>query len=91
MRQQVLSLKRENSTLDTAVHEKERLVSQLQMRVAVMEQEIRDKDQLMQHSKEALEATQQQKVGAGSPTLYQVTRKIMSVVVLFVSFIAIFN
>ncbi|XP_047442269.1 spindle assembly abnormal protein 6 homolog [Mugil cephalus] len=61
LRQQVLSLKRENSTLDTAVHEKERLVSQLQMRVAVMEQEIRDKDQLMQHSKEVLEATQQQK------------------------------
>uniref|UniRef100_A0A665SVD9 Spindle assembly abnormal protein 6 N-terminal domain-containing protein n=1 Tax=Echeneis naucrates TaxID=173247 RepID=A0A665SVD9_ECHNA len=60
-KQQVVSLRRENSTLDTEVHEKERLVSQLQMRVAVLEQEIKDKDQLMRHTKEALEATQQQK------------------------------
>ncbi|XP_041791095.1 spindle assembly abnormal protein 6 homolog [Chelmon rostratus] len=58
---QVLSLRRENSTLDTEIHEKERLVSQLQMRVAVLEQEIKDKDQLMHHTKEVLEATQQQK------------------------------
>lgn len=62
MKQQVLSLRRENSTLDTEVHEKERLVSQLQMRVAVLEQEISDKDQLMRRTKEMLEATQQQKV-----------------------------
>ncbi|XP_036971385.1 spindle assembly abnormal protein 6 homolog isoform X2 [Acanthopagrus latus] len=61
LKQQVLSLRRENSTLDTEVHEKERLVSQLQMRVAVLEQEISDKDQLMRRTKEMLEATQQQK------------------------------
>ncbi|XP_022625463.1 spindle assembly abnormal protein 6 homolog [Seriola dumerili] len=60
-KQQVLSLRRENSTLDTEVHEKERVVSQLQMRVAVLEQEIKDKDQLMRRTKEVLEATQQQK------------------------------
>ncbi|XP_044218001.1 spindle assembly abnormal protein 6 homolog isoform X2 [Thunnus albacares] len=60
-KQQVLSLRRENSTLDTEVHEKERLVSQLQMRVAVLEQQIKDKDQLMGRTKEVLEATQQQK------------------------------
>ncbi|XP_038572833.1 spindle assembly abnormal protein 6 homolog isoform X1 [Micropterus salmoides] len=60
-KQQVLSLRRENSTLDTEVHEKERLVSQLQMRVAVLEQEIKDKDQLMRRTKEVLEATQEQK------------------------------
>uniref|UniRef100_A0A8D3D5H8 Spindle assembly abnormal protein 6 homolog n=1 Tax=Scophthalmus maximus TaxID=52904 RepID=A0A8D3D5H8_SCOMX len=60
-KQQVLSLRRENSTLDTAVHEKERSVSQLQMRVAVLEQEVKDKDQLMRRTKEVLEATQQQK------------------------------
>ena len=64
MKQQVLSLRRENSTLDTEVHEKERLVSQLQMRVAVLEQENKDKDLLMHRTKEVLEATQQQKVGA---------------------------
>ncbi|XP_070688706.1 spindle assembly abnormal protein 6 homolog [Pempheris klunzingeri] len=60
-KQQVLSLRRENSTLDTEAHEKERLVSQLQMRVAVLEQEVKDKDQLMRRTKEVLEATQQQK------------------------------
>ncbi|XP_049911481.1 spindle assembly abnormal protein 6 homolog [Epinephelus moara] len=61
LKQQVLSLRRENSTLDTEVHDKERLVSQLQMRVAVVEQESKDKDQLMRRTKEVLEATQQQK------------------------------
>ncbi|XP_076578752.1 spindle assembly abnormal protein 6 homolog [Chaetodon auriga] len=61
LKQQVLSLRRENSTLDAEIHEKERFVSQLQMRVAVLEQEIKDKDQLMHHTKEVLEATQQQK------------------------------
>uniref|UniRef100_A0A3Q1FWH5 Spindle assembly abnormal protein 6 homolog n=1 Tax=Acanthochromis polyacanthus TaxID=80966 RepID=A0A3Q1FWH5_9TELE len=61
LKQQVLSLRRENSTLDTEVHEKERLVSQLQMRVAVVEQEIKDKDQLMHSTKEMLEATQEQR------------------------------
>ncbi len=66
MKQQVLCLRRENSTLDTEVHEKERLVSQLQMRLAVLEQEIRDKDQLMRRTKEVLEATQQQKVRAAT-------------------------
>ncbi|XP_074493028.1 spindle assembly abnormal protein 6 homolog [Sebastes fasciatus] len=60
-KQQVLSLRRENSTLDTEVHDKERLVSQLQMRLAVLEQEVKDKDQLMRRTKEVLEATQQQK------------------------------
>lgn len=37
------------------------------MRVAVLEQEIKDKDQLMHHTKEVLEATQQQKVRAVTP------------------------
>ncbi|XP_037530665.1 spindle assembly abnormal protein 6 homolog [Nematolebias whitei] len=60
-KQQVLTLRRENSTLDTEVHEKERLVSQLQMRVAVLEQEVKDKDMLMCRTKEVLEATQHQK------------------------------
>uniref|UniRef100_A0A8C6PE94 Spindle assembly abnormal protein 6 homolog n=1 Tax=Nothobranchius furzeri TaxID=105023 RepID=A0A8C6PE94_NOTFU len=61
LKQQVLTLRRENSTLDTEVHEKERLVNQLQMRVAVLEQEVKDKDMLMCRTKEVLEATQHQK------------------------------
>lgn len=64
MKQQLLSLRRENGTLDTEVHEKERLVNQLQMKVAVLEQEVKDKEQLMRRTKEVLEAAQQQKVAA---------------------------
>lgn len=61
-KQQVASLRRENGTLDTECHEKERLINQIQTRVAVLEQEIKDKDQLVLRTKEVLEATQQQKV-----------------------------
>ncbi|XP_055020824.1 spindle assembly abnormal protein 6 homolog isoform X2 [Boleophthalmus pectinirostris] len=61
-KQQVLSLRRENSLLDAQSHEKERALSQLQMRVAVLEQEIKDKELLMSRTKDVLEATQQQKV-----------------------------
>lgn len=41
-------------------------MSQLQMRVAVLEQGITDKDQLICRTKEVLEATQQQKVRAAT-------------------------
>ncbi|XP_056132727.1 spindle assembly abnormal protein 6 homolog [Lampris incognitus] len=60
-KQQVISLRRENCTLDTECHEKDRVISQLQMRMAVLEQEMKDKDQLMCRTKQVLEATQQQK------------------------------
>ncbi|XP_068599856.1 spindle assembly abnormal protein 6 homolog [Brachionichthys hirsutus] len=61
LKQQVQSFRRENSTLDTEVHEAERLANQLQMRLAVLEQQVKDQDQLMRRTKEVLEATQQQK------------------------------
>ncbi|KAK5601380.1 hypothetical protein CRENBAI_000560, partial [Crenichthys baileyi] len=61
LKQQVLSLRRENGTLDTEVHEKECIVSQLQVRVAVLEQDIKDKEMAMCHTKEVLEATRQQR------------------------------
>lgn len=72
VKQQVGSLRRENGTLDTEIHERERLVSQLQMRVAVLEQGNADKDQLICRTKEALEATKQQKVSSqldGTPPI----------------------
>ncbi|XP_041125895.1 spindle assembly abnormal protein 6 homolog isoform X2 [Polyodon spathula] len=61
-KQEVLSLRRENSTLDLECHEKEKHINQLQTRVAVLEQEIKDKDQLLIRSKEVLDATQEQKM-----------------------------
>ncbi|NXF71864.1 SAS6 protein, partial [Sclerurus mexicanus] len=60
-KQEVLSLRRENTTLDAECHEKEKLINQLQTRVAVLEQEIKDKDQLVTRTKEVLDATQDQK------------------------------
>lgn len=60
----MLSLRRENTTLDAECHEKEKLINQLQTRVAVLEQEIKDKDQLVTRTKEVLDATQEQKVSS---------------------------
>lgn len=60
-KQQVSSLRRENGTLDTALHERERSLGGVQTRLAVLEQEVKDKEQLMGRTREVLEATQQQK------------------------------
>ena len=59
------SLRRENGTLDTELHDKERSLGALQTRLAVLEQEVKDKEQLMGRTREVLEATQQQKVRQG--------------------------
>ncbi|XP_042534714.1 spindle assembly abnormal protein 6 homolog isoform X1 [Dipodomys spectabilis] len=61
-KQEVLSLRRENSTLDAECHEKEKHINQLQTKVAVLEQEIKDKDQLVLRTKEAFDTMQEQKV-----------------------------
>lgn len=61
-KQEVLSLRRENSTLDAECHEKEKHINQLQTKVAVLEQEIKDKDQLVLRTKEAFDTIQEQKV-----------------------------
>ncbi|XP_072500205.1 spindle assembly abnormal protein 6 homolog isoform X1 [Notamacropus eugenii] len=62
VKQEVLSLRRENSTLDAECHEKEKHINQLQTKVAVLEQEIKDKDQLVIRTKEAFDTMQEQKV-----------------------------
>ncbi|XP_066896545.1 spindle assembly abnormal protein 6 homolog isoform X2 [Kogia breviceps] len=61
-KQEVLSLRRENSTLDAECHEKEKHINHLQTKVAVLEQEIKDKDQLVLRTKEAFDTIQEQKV-----------------------------
>ncbi|KAL6055789.1 hypothetical protein STEG23_028749 [Scotinomys teguina] len=61
-KQEVLSLRRENCTLDAECHEKEKHINQLQTKVAVLEQEIKGKDQLVLRTKEALDTVQEQKV-----------------------------
>lgn len=61
-KQEVLSLRRENCTLDAECHEKEKHINQLQTKVAVLEQEIKDKNQLVLRTKEAFDTIQEQKV-----------------------------
>uniref|UniRef100_A0A8C5PEI2 Uncharacterized protein n=1 Tax=Leptobrachium leishanense TaxID=445787 RepID=A0A8C5PEI2_9ANUR len=66
--QKVVSLQRDNSALDAECHEKEKEVNRLNTRVAVLEQELKDKEQLLSRSNEVLKASQEQKVSldAGS-------------------------
>ncbi|XP_077439901.1 spindle assembly abnormal protein 6 homolog isoform X1 [Vanacampus margaritifer] len=59
--QQVASLRRENATLDAALHDKKRQAEQLQARVLSLEQEAKDKEQKMSRTQEVLKATQEQK------------------------------
>lgn len=56
------SLGRENTALDAECHDKEKEINSLQTRLAVVEQELKDKDQIVQRSNDILSATQQQKV-----------------------------
>ena len=45
-REEIKRLRRENSTLEATSHEQEKTINQLKTRVAVMEQEIHDKEQV---------------------------------------------
>lgn len=73
-----MSLRRENTTLDAECHEKEKLINQLQTRVAVLEQEIKDKDQLVIRTKEVLDATQEQKVQVSESLFLKLCRTLLT-------------
>ncbi|XP_068096085.1 spindle assembly abnormal protein 6 homolog [Hyperolius riggenbachi] len=62
--QKISSLGRENSALDAECHDKEKEINRFQTRLAVLEQELKDKDQIIQRSNEILSATQQQKTAS---------------------------
>lgn len=47
---------------DTDYHEQEKIINQLRMRVAVLEQEIKDKEQVLTKSSDLLGAEQEKKV-----------------------------
>ena len=57
------SLRKQNSSLDAEYHEQEKVINQLKMRVAVFEQEIKDKEQVLAKSTDLLGAEQDKKVG----------------------------
>ena len=46
MREELLKLRQENSTLDSTAHEKDKTLTQLRTRVAVLQQELQDKEQV---------------------------------------------
>ena len=48
MKEDLLKLRSESSTLYTSTHEQEKMLTQLQTRVAVLEQELKDKQQVRQ-------------------------------------------
>ncbi|XP_061684964.1 spindle assembly abnormal protein 6 homolog isoform X2 [Syngnathoides biaculeatus] len=60
-KQLLASQRRENNSLDGMLQGKERLAMQLQRRLDVLEQEVRDKKQLLSQTKEKLKETQLQK------------------------------
>ncbi|XP_078252265.1 spindle assembly abnormal protein 6 homolog isoform X2 [Rhinoraja longicauda] len=60
-KQEIISLRRENTTLDAECHEKEKLLNQLRTRTAVLEQEVKDKEQVVTRTTEIFESMQEHK------------------------------
>ncbi|XP_052774832.1 spindle assembly abnormal protein 6 homolog [Mya arenaria] len=61
LKQDVQSLRKQNASLDGDYHEQEKVINQLRMRVAVLEQELKDKEQVLTKSSDLLGAEQDQK------------------------------
>ena len=49
MQEELQSVRRDNSSLDSRLHEREKTVTQLTTRVAVLEQELKDKEQVISY------------------------------------------
>lgn len=60
---EVQSLRKNNSGLDAEYHEKDKLVHQLKTRLAVLEQELKDKEELLQKTNDSVVTEKDQKVG----------------------------
>ncbi|KAH3730971.1 spindle assembly abnormal protein 6 homolog [Dreissena polymorpha] len=61
MKQDIQGLRKQNSSLDADYHGQEKVINQLRMRVAVLEQEIKDKEQVLSKSSDLLGAEQEKK------------------------------
>ncbi|XP_068093780.1 spindle assembly abnormal protein 6 homolog isoform X2 [Hyperolius riggenbachi] len=61
VKQEAASFRRENATLDSECHEREKLLNQYKMRTAVLEQEVKDKEQVVIRSTDACESAQEHK------------------------------
>ncbi|XP_033120832.1 spindle assembly abnormal protein 6 homolog [Anneissia japonica] len=60
-RQELQALRKDNSSLDSGCHEREKVISQLRTKIAVLEQEVRDKDVLVEKNNTLLEAANEHK------------------------------
>lgn len=61
VRQELQAVRRENSSLDSRSHEQDKTLGQLRTSVAVLEQELRDKEQVIGRTSELLEASAEHK------------------------------
>ncbi len=69
-KQEVQVLRKQNSTMDSEQHEQDKLMNQMQMRIAVLEQELKDKEQVLSKSSDLLDSEQDKKVGVTQFHLY---------------------
>ena len=51
MREELQRLRKENSALDASAHEQDKAITQLRTRLAVLEQELQDKEQVRERGK----------------------------------------
>jgi spindle assembly abnormal protein 6 len=61
-KQELQSLRKQNTTLDSEYHEQEKLINQMRTKLAVLEQELKDKENLIAKSSDLLGSEQDQKV-----------------------------
>ncbi|XP_031553900.1 spindle assembly abnormal protein 6 homolog isoform X2 [Actinia tenebrosa] len=61
MKEELMTLRRGNSVLNSEQHEKDKTLAHLRTRVAVLEQELRDKEQVISRTNELLQAANEQK------------------------------
>jgi spindle assembly abnormal protein 6 len=62
VRQEVVKARQESHSLDSAVHELERSIQQLTTRVAVQEQELKDKEEVISRTNQLLNTASEQKL-----------------------------
>ena len=56
------NLRKNNADLDGDCHEQDKLINQLKMRLAVLEQEVKDKEDVLKKTSDLLSTEQEQKV-----------------------------
>ena len=62
-RHELQRLRADNARLDSAHHEHEKAINQMRTRVAVLEQEVKDKDELLDKTTAMCQSEKEQKVG----------------------------